>query len=99
MLPGCDSTCELRLTNDLALGDSVLLHEHDRLVGYALCHTVPLVEGRAREELRVLKMVVKDPDRVEPMVRALADYARRSGTRRVAFRVQGEYSALYQRLM
>jgi GNAT superfamily N-acetyltransferase len=99
MLPGYDFTRELRLTNDLALGDTVLLHERDRLVAYALCHTVPLVEGRAREELRVLKMVVKDADRVEPMVRALADYARRSGTRRVAFRVQGEYNALYQRLI
>src|SRR5688500_7180351 len=37
MLPGYDFTRELRLTNDLALGDTVLLHEHDRLVGYALC--------------------------------------------------------------
>jgi hypothetical protein len=64
-----------------------------------LCHTVPLVEGRVREELRVLKLVVaRDPD-LDTIVRALCDYARRSGTRRVAFRVQGEYPALYQRLL
>jgi hypothetical protein len=33
------------------------------------------------------------------MVRALQDFARRSGTRRVAFRVQGEYDGLYRRLI
>ena len=99
LLPGYDFTRELRLTNDLALGDTVLLHERGVLVAYALCHTVPLVEGRAREELRVLKMVIAASDHVEPMLRALADFARRSGTRRVAFRVQGEYLPLYQRLI
>ena len=99
LLPGYDFTRELRLTHDLSLGDTVLLHHQEKLVAYALCHTVPLVEGRAREELRVLKMVVLGTDHLEPMVRALADYARRSGTRRVAFRVQGEYQALFQRLI
>ena len=33
------------------------------------------------------------------MVRLLADYARRSGARRVAFRVQGEYGGVYRRLI
>ena len=99
LLPGYDFSRELRLTNDLALGDTVLLHDRGRLVGFALCHTVPLVEGRSREELRVLKMVVTGGDRLEAMVRALMDYARRSGTRRVAMRVQGDYLALYQRLI
>ena len=99
MLPGYDFTRELRLTNDLALGDTVLLHDGGRLVGYALCHTVPLVEGRAREELRVLKMVIAETEYAEAMIRALMDFARRSGTRRVAVRVQGEYLSLYQRLI
>ena len=99
LLPGYDFTRELRLTNDLALGDTVLLHHGTQLVGYALCHTVPLVEGRAREELRVLKLVVADEEHTESLIRALMDYARRSGTRRVALRVQGEYLALYQRLI
>ncbi len=98
LIPGYDFTRELRLTHDLALGDTVLLHHGERLAAYALCHTVPLVEGRAREELRVLKLVA-EPGQVEPMVRSLADYARRSGTRRVAFRVQGEYLGMYQRLI
>ena len=33
------------------------------------------------------------------MMRALCDFARRSGTRRVAFRVQGEYDAVYRRII
>jgi GNAT superfamily N-acetyltransferase len=99
LLPGYDFTRELRLTHELALGDTILLHAGGALAGFALCHTVPLVEGRVREELRVLKMVVRSAADVDPMLTALADYARRSGTRRVAFRVQGEYLGLYQRLI
>jgi hypothetical protein len=60
---------------------------------------VPLVEGRVREELRVLKLVLSDESLLDPMVRALCDFAKRSGTRRVAFRVQGEYDGIYRRLI
>jgi GNAT superfamily N-acetyltransferase len=97
--PGYDYTRELVLTDELSLGDTVLLHEAGALVGFALAHTVPLVEGRAREELRVLKLVLAREARFEDMARALCDLARRSGTRRVAVRVQGEYSETYQRLI
>ena len=99
LLRGYDFTRELELTDALSLGDTVLLHDKDELVGYALCHTVPLVEGRAREELRVLKMVLASTERMEAMARALMDFARRSGTRRVAIRVQGEYLDPYRRLV
>jgi GNAT superfamily N-acetyltransferase len=99
LLPGYDFTRELELTDSLALGDTVLLRQGGRLAGFALCHTAPLVEGRVREELRVLKLVLADEALFDPMVRALCDFARRSGTRRVAFRVQGEYDTLFRRLM
>jgi GNAT superfamily N-acetyltransferase len=100
LLDGYDFTRELVLTHQLALGDTLLLRDaKGRVAGFALCHTVPLVEGRAREELRVLKLVVEREDDLEPLVRLLQDYARRSGTRRVAIRVQGEYPAVYQRLI
>lgn len=98
-LPGYDFTREIEITERLALGDTLLMLEDSKLLGYALCHTVPLVEGRAREELRVLKLVLSNETHLEPMVRRLADYARRSGTRRVAFRVQGEYLGVYRRLV
>ncbi len=99
LAPGYDFTREVELTDELSLGDTVLLREGDTLVGYALCHTAPLVEGRAREELRVLKLVLLREASFDSMLGALCDLARRSGTRRVAIRVQGEYTALYRRLI
>jgi hypothetical protein len=97
--PGYDFTRELELTDSLALGDTVLLRRGGELAGFALCHTAPLVEGRVREELRVLKLVLADDELLDPMVRALCDYAKRSGTRRVAFRVQGDYEGVYRDLV
>jgi GNAT superfamily N-acetyltransferase len=101
VIPGYDFTREIRLTDHLALGDTVLLRDRssDALRGFALCHTAPLIEGRTREELRVLKLVLRQRDDIEPMVRALSDYARRSGTRGIALRTQGEYVRVYERLI
>jgi len=99
MLPGYDYSREITLTDSLALGDTLLIRESGRLVAFALCHTAPLVEGRTREELRVLKLVLERADLLDRMLQALCDFARRSGTRRVAFRVQGEYLDAYRRLI
>ncbi|HET7632572.1 MAG TPA: GNAT family N-acetyltransferase [Gemmatimonadaceae bacterium] len=98
-LPGYDHTREIALTDTSSLGDTVLLRDAGRLVGFALCHTVPLVEGRVREELRVLKLVLAEERWFEPMIAALRGYARRCGTRRVAIRVQGEYPGIYRQLI
>jgi GNAT superfamily N-acetyltransferase len=99
LAPGYDFTRELELTDSIALGDTVLVRDGDRVVGFALCHTAPLVEGRAREELRVLKLALESESYFDDLVRALCDFAKRSGSRRVAFRVQGEYTSLYRRLV
>ena len=99
LLPGYDHTREIALTDELALGDTLLLYKKEKLVGFALCHTAPLVEGRAREDLRVLKFAIDDLSYLDEMMRMLADLARRSGTRRVSIRVQTEYEAAYQRLI
>lgn len=99
LLPGYDHTREIALTDELALGDTLLLYKKDRLVGFALCHSAPLVEGRAREDLRVLKMALDDIAHLDEMTRMLSDVARRSATRRVSIRVQTEYDAAYQRLI
>jgi GNAT superfamily N-acetyltransferase len=100
LLPGVDFTRELVLTEQLALGDTVLLRDATgALVGFALCHSVPLVEGRAREELRVLKLALAREAELPALVGAVADFARRSGTRRAAFRVQGDYEGLYRALV
>ena len=97
--PEYDFTREIELTDRLSLGDTVLLRDGDDLTGFALCHTAPLVEGRVREELRVLKLVLARTDDVEAMARLLKDFARRSGTRRVAIRIQGAYEEMYERLV
>jgi GNAT superfamily N-acetyltransferase len=99
LAPGYDYTREIVLTDERSLGDTLLLRDNDAIVGFALCHTTPLVEGRAREELRVLKLVLADASLFEVAARALCDFARRSGTRRVAFRLQGEYTGIYQQLI
>jgi hypothetical protein len=100
LIPGWDFTREIELTERLTLGDTVLLRgASGELLGFALCHSVPLVEGRVREELRVLKLALRRNDDAAALMRQVADYARRSGTRRAAVRVQGEYEAFYGALV
>lgn len=98
--PGHDFTREIVLTEELAVGDTVLAYAPGgTLAGFALCHSAPLVEGRVREEVRVLKLAVRDADALPALADAVCDFARRSGARRAAFRVQGEYTWLYQALL
>jgi GNAT superfamily N-acetyltransferase len=99
ILPGYDFSRELRLTEELALGDTLMLYDGSEVAGFAVCHSVPLVEGRIREELRVLKLAARNEDDFEVLVTVLSDHARRSGTRRVALRMQGQYPGAYRRLM
>jgi predicted N-acetyltransferase YhbS len=99
LLPGYDFTREMRLTQELSVGDTLILEENGRVVGFAIFHTAPLVDGRPREELRVLKLALDDETRIETLVEGLADVARRNGTRRVAIRMQGEYIEAYRRLI
>ena len=99
LLPGYDYTREIHLTAELGLGDTVLLHSGDRLVGFALAHSAPLVEGRAREELRVLKMALAEDAHLDDLLTAICDFARRSGTRRIALRLQSEFMSAYRRVI
>jgi GNAT superfamily N-acetyltransferase len=99
LAPGYDFTREIDLTESLALGDTVIVRDGGAVVGVALCHTAPLVEGRTREELRVLKLALAGDAMLDPMIRALCDFAKRSGTRRVALRVQGDYPSMYRTMV
>ncbi|MCC6931251.1 MAG: GNAT family N-acetyltransferase [Gemmatimonadaceae bacterium] len=98
-LPGHDFTRELQLTLELGLGDVVLRVERGEVVGFALFHAAPLVEGRSREELRVLKLALAREDDIANMAALLMGAARQAGTRRVAIRVQGEYGEAYRALV
>ena len=99
LLTEYDFTREIRLTEELSLGDTLVLMRNEEVRGFAVAHSVPLVEGRVREELRVLKLVAREDEDFDCLVTALADHARRSGTRRVALRMQGQYSEAYRRLI
>lgn len=99
VMPGYDFTREIVLTEKHTLGDTVILGTADAPMGFALCHSVPLVEGRAREELRVLKLVIRKQSHLPALTGLLLDHARRTGTRRVAIRMQGDYSEAYRTLI
>jgi GNAT superfamily N-acetyltransferase len=99
LMPGYDFTRELELTDRLALGDTLILGSPDAPTGFALCHTVPLVEGRTRDELRVLKLVLARSGDLPMMLGVLSETARRTGTRRVAIRLQGDYPEAYRTLV
>ncbi len=86
--PGVDFAREIALTQQYALGDTVLVCDGDTLRGFAICHAAALVEGRAREELRVLKVVLADASDLPSLLQAVAGFAREAGTRRAAIRVQ-----------
>jgi GNAT superfamily N-acetyltransferase len=97
--PGSDFTREIAMTHELALGDTLMIRDGDTLRGFALCHAAPLVEARAREELRVLKLVAADLDVFNSMLAPLAALARRSAAARVALRMQGEYPDAFSRVV
>jgi GNAT superfamily N-acetyltransferase len=99
IMPGYDFTREIELTDRLSLGDTYALGSVGAPVAFALCHTVPLVEGRTRDELRVLKMVLSRRTDLPSMLGVLTDAARRAGTRRVAIRLQGDYPDAYRTLV
>ncbi|WP_353266762.1 GNAT family N-acetyltransferase [Gemmatimonas sp.] len=96
VMPGYDFTREIDITDRLRIGDTLLLGVPQAPDGFALCHTVPLVEGRNRDELRVLKLVLARRSDLPRMLGALTDFARRSGTRRLAVRLQGDYPEAYR---
>lgn len=99
LCPGFDFTRELQLTHELGLGDTVLSYSGTELRAFALCHSAPLVEGRAREEMRVLKLVARDEDAFARLVVELTAYARKIGTRTMSIRLQGAYGSAYRMLV
>jgi GNAT superfamily N-acetyltransferase len=99
LIPGYDYAREIILTAQHELGDTAFVRKGSEVVSFAIYHSVPLVEGRATEEMRVLKMVAKTEADFDHLVTQLCAHARAKGGRRVAIRVQGQYSDVYRRLM
>jgi GNAT superfamily N-acetyltransferase len=97
--PGVDFSREIELTLDHRLGDVTLLSDGGRLAGYALWHVAPLAEGRAADELRVLKLAARDLSLFRRLVTAVECDAWAEGARRVALRCQTAYQAAYGALV
>ena len=98
--PGSNYSREIAITLRHGIGDCALLRDAGgALTGFALYHEVPLVEGRSREELRVLKLVVVDVKELVRVAESLRALSRRSGTLRVAIRMQGEFGEGFRALM
>jgi GNAT superfamily N-acetyltransferase len=99
LAPGYDYTREIVLTAQHQLGDTLFVRKGNEVQSFAICHSVPLVEGRATEEMRVLKMVAGTEADFDHLVTQLCAHARVKGSKRVAIRVQGQYSDVYRRLI
>lgn len=98
--PGADYSREIAVTLRHGIGDCALLRDSaGALSGFALYHEVPLVEGRSREELRVLKLVVSGIPELTRLADSLRALSRRSGTLRVAIRMQGEFDEGFRALV
>jgi GNAT superfamily N-acetyltransferase len=99
LAPGYDYTREIVLTAQHQLGDTIFVRKGTDVLSFAICHSVPLVEGRVTEEIRVLKMVARTEADFDHLVTQLCAYARVKTARRIAIRVQGQYTEIYRRLM
>ncbi len=97
---GVDFTAELELTLGIGLGDvSVLRDAEGRAIAFGLWHTAPLVHGRPREELRLLKLVAPDVGTAVRVVGALEREAAAQALRHVTVRCQTAHHELYAALI
>jgi hypothetical protein len=99
LLPGVDFTREIALTRELAIGDTTLVREAGELVAFALWHSTPLAAGRPKDELRVLKLVARDPAALDRLLDALPAAAAGERVGRIAIRCQTEFASAYLRLV
>lgn len=99
LCPGVDFTRELSLTRDLGIGDTTVIREQGRLRGFVLWHSAPLAAGRAKDELRVLKIVALDLDVFARLMDAAQASAAHERVGRVAIRCQTEFTEAYLQLV
>jgi GNAT superfamily N-acetyltransferase len=99
LLPGVDFTREIALTRELAIGDTTLIREGGELAAFALWHSTPLAAGRPKDELRVLKLVARDPAAFDRLLDALPAAAAGEKVGRIAVRCQTEFAPAYLRLV
>jgi GNAT superfamily N-acetyltransferase len=97
--PGVSFERELRLTADLALGDTTLYRIEGELAAFALWHVVPLAKDRPREDARVLKLVARDLAAMHAVLVGVGEAAEVEGADRVTVRCQTSYADAYGALL
>jgi GNAT superfamily N-acetyltransferase len=96
MVDRLDFTRECELTLSAELGDVVVVRDaSNTVVAFALWHGVALAQGRALEELRILKLVAIDLPAAQAAITAVSDEAARRRVQHVTARVQASQAALY----
>lgn len=96
--PGYDFTREHRLTEELGIGDTLLLEDEARIRGFALWHSASLADDKRGDELRVLKLFADSTETFERLLSALEKCASRRGIPRVTIRCQTFFSQAFRSL-
>jgi len=99
LLPGTDFTRELALTHELRIGDTTLIRRDGALTGFALWHSAPLAAGRPKDEVRILKLVTRTIEDLDPVIEAVQRAAHHERVRRLAVRCQSVFGEAYLRLV
>jgi hypothetical protein len=94
-----DFTREIALTRELAIGNTTVIRDGGEPAAFALWHSTPLAAGRPKDELRVLKLVARDPAAFESLLDALPAVAAGERVGRIAVRCQTEFASAYLRLV
>jgi GNAT superfamily N-acetyltransferase len=99
LMPGTDYSREILLTAELGLGDVSLVQGTAGLDAVVLWHATPLAEGRADDEVRILKLAARDTRAFEAAVAATEAAAAQRRMRRVSIRCQTAYGDAFRRLV
>lgn len=96
---GVDFSREIELTEQLGLGDTVIIEGAAGIEAFALCHSAALADGHASDELRILKLVARDDHGLDAALAGAAWLAHREGLHRVGVRCQTGFTEAYRRLV
>jgi GNAT superfamily N-acetyltransferase len=100
IVDGVDFTREIELTLDHGLGGvSLVRGGSGELRGFALWHSVPLAQGRAREEIRILKLAATNAADALAVIVATEREAAALSLGRLAVRCQTRHADLYAALI
>jgi GNAT superfamily N-acetyltransferase len=97
--PGYDFTREIELSDELGVGDTVVVERDGDVAGFALFHSAPLADLRASDELRVLKLFADGTESLHRLFVVLEGCAEELRLRRVAVRCQTAYQQSFHALL